>query len=277
MFNLENIDAEEAYEVLVQLGFRESGCLLATSRRLNSLIAQGLPDQLHQIETLLLQLDAKAAAGRSRIDDTQEAVQTLAAEYQAAQQQAESNAQRWREENAEAKSDKKRLANLAQQIKRDLQNAFQLRQQMHRARIGEAQHQLVRIEQRVQRRQALAEEIVQRRLEELLRPELRWEAGQAPGNVIPPLPAVEGKVTAVDPGQGLVQISVGSNDGIRRAMELHVLRGRTYVGRLEVVRIAADESTARLLQGTRAAPVRIGDHVTARLNAEQIPTDQVAP
>jgi uncharacterized protein (TIGR03067 family) len=267
MFNLENIDAAEAYEVLLQLGFREAGCLLSTSQRLNALIAQGPHDELQKIEALLRQLDAKAAGGRSRIDDKQGAVQTLEAEYQAAQRQAESNAKRWREENSKAKPDGKRLGDLAEQTKRDLQNAFQLRQQMHRARIADAQRQLDRIEQRVRRREALAEEIVQRRLEELLRPELRWEDAAQAGKVAPATPAVEGLVTDIDPENALVQISLGSDDGIRPRMQLDVYRNRTYVGRIEVVVLKADHAVARLVEATEATPVRKGDWVTTQLGS----------
>ncbi len=80
------------------------------------------------------------------------------------------------------------------------------------------------------------------------------------------LPVVEGLVMAVL-GDGLVEISIGSDDGLHQTHELYVYRvggGRsTYVGRVEVIRTDVDRSVCRIIeaQGNMAR----GDRVASQL------------
>ena len=80
------------------------------------------------------------------------------------------------------------------------------------------------------------------------------------------LPVVEGLVMAVM-GDGLVEISIGSDDGLRQTHQLYVYRvggGRsTYVGRVEVIRTDVDRSVCRVIeaQGNLAR----GDRVASQL------------
>ncbi len=80
------------------------------------------------------------------------------------------------------------------------------------------------------------------------------------------LPVVEGLVLAIL-GEGLVEISIGSDDGVRQGHQLFVYRvsgGRsTYVGKVEVLRTDVDRSVCKIIeaQGNLAR----GDRVASQL------------
>ncbi len=80
------------------------------------------------------------------------------------------------------------------------------------------------------------------------------------------LPVVEGLVMSIL-GDGLVEISIGSDDGLRQGHQLYVYRvggGRsTYVGKVEVLRTNVDRSVGKIIeaQGNLAR----GDRVASQL------------
>ncbi len=119
----------------------------------------------------------------------------------------------------------------------------------------------------VEDKQGLADEI--RRL----RDKKRDEAGAADGTKTTGQPPVEGVVLSVA-GDGLVEISIGADDGLRRGHRLEVYRrsdpdGRpVYVGRIEVVKMAADKSVCRIERKLAKSPVQKGDRVRRRLLRE---------
>jgi hypothetical protein len=68
-------------------------------------------------------------------------------------------------------------------------------------------------------------------------------------------------------GQTLVEISVGSNDGVEVGMEMKVYRGRdNYVGNIEITRVDLQTSVGRvsLLEDSRD-PMRAEDHVATNI------------
>ncbi|MEQ8791800.1 MAG: hypothetical protein RIC55_36400 [Pirellulaceae bacterium] len=268
IFRLQHISSGEALEILNQLDIPSPGMTLVNVHEQNSLIAKGRPGSSAHIEALLLRLDeANTDAPAPTTAPTKASVAARSAEYEAMRKRAADMAQQWRREKAKANPSAARLRDLAGSVKRDVQDAFQLRQQMHRDRIDAARRELGRIEQNVRRRDALAEEIVLRRVRELLDPESRWLGPGQTLKVVPAAKPVTGLVVAVDPERALLQLSVGGDDGVRRGMRLEVHRDGTYVGRVEVVELAADRSVARLLEGTDAAPVKAGDRVATRFEA----------
>jgi len=84
----------------------------------------------------------------------------------------------------------------------------------------------------------------------------------APPKGLPP--KVDGKVTAVSRGN-LIEISVGSDDGLRAGHTLEVFRGRSYLGRARVLRTSPDRAVAKLLKSYRKGIVQKGDRVATRL------------
>lgn len=82
-------------------------------------------------------------------------------------------------------------------------------------------------------------------------------------------PDVDGIVTAVGRA-GMIEISIGQDDGLRPGHTLEVYRrsgGRSrYVGRVEVVRTEPDRAAAKILPEYRKAAIQIQDRVATRLN-----------
>lgn len=77
-------------------------------------------------------------------------------------------------------------------------------------------------------------------------------------------PSVNGEVLAVDTG-GLVEVSLGRDDGMREGFTLEVHRGQQYLGRLVVKTVRDDKSVARILDGYQRGYIRPGDRVDSKL------------
>ena len=102
---------------------------------------------------------------------------------------------------------------------------------------------------------------------------IRYKLVQEPPSGSAAAPPVEGVVLAVA-GDGLVEISIGANHGLRRGHRLMVYRrsdpdGRSvYVGGIEAVKTAADTSVCRIDSELAKSPLRKGDRVRRRLRTE---------
>jgi hypothetical protein len=154
-----------------------------------------------------------------------------------------------------------------QQIRRLVAAAFEARQAMQREEVEQFRLRLTRIEQSIAAREALRDKIIDRRVQELLNPELRWEPADVdpakpPGpRFLPPAP--DGEVLSIDQEKQLVEISLGADHGIRRGNTLSVTRDRhnalLHVGHLIVMQVTADRAVARIEK--QSDPIRVGDRV----------------
>ncbi len=77
-------------------------------------------------------------------------------------------------------------------------------------------------------------------------------------------PPVNGKVLAVAT-DGLVEVSLGRDDGMREGFTLEVHRGGQYLGRLKLRKVRDDKSVAEILTGYQKGYIREGDRVDSRL------------
>ncbi|GIX00035.1 MAG: hypothetical protein KatS3mg111_3367 [Pirellulaceae bacterium] len=77
-------------------------------------------------------------------------------------------------------------------------------------------------------------------------------------------PPVNGTVLAVA-SDGLVEISLGRDDGIREGFTLEVHRDGQYLGRVKVRSVRDDKSVAEILTSYQRGYIRPGDRVDARL------------
>jgi hypothetical protein len=77
-------------------------------------------------------------------------------------------------------------------------------------------------------------------------------------------PAVDGQVTGVSrKAKGMVEISLGSNDGLKAGHQFDVLRGSIYVGRMKLTDVYPN--TAGGIMILQDSPVRVNDKVTTRM------------
>ncbi len=143
-------------------------------------------------------------------------------EYEAAERNAATAAQKWRESRAKPDADPKKLDAIRSDVQRHVQKAFQARKALKHFEIDRASRQLHTIRQRLEQRDKIADKIVQRRIEDLLAGEdLTWldQSNQQPGDGS--LKSVAEAVTAPNKElKGDVQIEAISDLGIM------VLRGQ---------------------------------------------------
>jgi hypothetical protein len=90
-----------------------------------------------------------------------------------------------------------------------------------------------------------------------------------PSDKNPPPAGVEGTVTQVDAGSGLVEISVGSDAGLAAGQTLEVYRtagaqGPRYLGTLRIEEARSTRSVGKFLNRPNT-PVAVGDRAAARL------------
>ena len=84
---------------------------------------------------------------------------------------------------------------------------------------------------------------------------------------IPP-DGVPGVVLAT-PESGLIEISIGADDGIRRGHRLEAFRigggASTYLGQVEVVDTAPDKAVCKVIPELRKGTIQRGDHVSSKI------------
>jgi len=76
-------------------------------------------------------------------------------------------------------------------------------------------------------------------------------------------PQVRGKVLAVN-RDNMVEISLGSDDGLRTGHTVEVFRGSKYLGRVEVLQAAPDRSVGKVLPGFKKGAIQKDDDVATR-------------
>jgi len=86
------------------------------------------------------------------------------------------------------------------------------------------------------------------------------------GNVRVP-PAIEAKIEEVDTDAGIVVLSVGSEDNVEKGFTFFVYRDASYVGQVEVDRVFAAKSAARINPEMTPATIQPGDGATTRLGS----------
>ena len=79
-------------------------------------------------------------------------------------------------------------------------------------------------------------------------------------------PKVDGVVTAVSKS-GLVEISIGSDDGIRDLHQLEVFSGSSYLGRIKIRKTSPDRAVGEIIPEYRKGEIKKGDRVATRLSS----------
>lgn len=95
-----------------------------------------------------------------------------------------------------------------------------------------------------------------------------WEEAMK-GPVFPVSEKVTGVVRAARKNASrsaeLVEISVGSDDGIAKSMRMTIYRGAKYICQIEVTEVYPDVAVGRVIEETRNSTIERGDNVTTKL------------
>ncbi|MCA9215723.1 MAG: hypothetical protein KDB27_21810 [Planctomycetales bacterium] len=76
-------------------------------------------------------------------------------------------------------------------------------------------------------------------------------------------PRLEGVVQAAD--ASMIEISLGSDEGLQKGHTVEVSRGDRYLGRARIIRVENDISVGQLLKEFSKAPIRKGDRVQTKV------------
>ena len=80
-------------------------------------------------------------------------------------------------------------------------------------------------------------------------------------------PPIDAKVEEVDDASGIVVISVGSEDKVERGFTFYVYREDSYVGQVEVDKVFASKSAARVNKEMTLNKIQAGDGATTRVGS----------
>ena len=82
-----------------------------------------------------------------------------------------------------------------------------------------------------------------------------------PVDGIPPM--IRGKVLAIN-RENMVEVSLGTDDGLRIGHTLEVFRGSKYLGRVEVLQTATDRAVGKIVPGFKKGIIQKDDDVATR-------------
>lgn len=101
-----------------------------------------------------------------------------------------------------------------------------------------------------------------------LRQEIQGRSGNAgvAGRGMPNAGGFSGSVRAVTPGseETLIEVDVGSNEGVSAGTELFIVRGQTFVGAIRIIQSDLNASVGRVERVAPGQSVRPGDRVMPR-------------
>lgn len=250
---------------------------VTVNERTNSLLVFAPPETLGRIEDLVRKMDQPAdtiAATRHNEAAKPQAAAEAEREYAAAERQAAALALRFQKE--QDLRDARLVAEMKSALRKAVSEAFEKRQLHQRMELELIRASLKAIQHDIDRRERIREAIIDRRVEELLKPELRWDRdkplaapdddGLGATQVPPP---VDGIVTAVDKDN--LEISLGSDDGLRVGQRLEVFRDDTNLGHAVVQQIDPDRAVAKVDDKTKQGAIKVGDGVAPKLNPQTSP------
>lgn len=67
-------------------------------------------------------------------------------------------------------------------------------------------------------------------------------------------------------GKDLIEISLGSDDGLRKGHTVEVFRGSSYLGRARIVKTGPSQAVAEMLKEYQKGFIQKGDRVATRLD-----------
>lgn len=86
-----------------------------------------------------------------------------------------------------------------------------------------------------------------------------------PNSVTPDVEGIVSQIRRTSGGQ-LVELSIGSDDGLKNGNTVEVARGDRYLGRLEIIETSPDKSVARVDRRFQQGQIQEGDRVATRFN-----------
>ncbi len=181
VFSLVNMDATEVARLLRQLYGEAINPVVDV--RTNSLVCKNAPSALDEVEALLLKLESTAIKGHD-LPTSAQPVDGLRKLYNELERRSQELAAKLRYPAQTAATAKQWNGELRETV----QKAFEARQNLQRAELADFTQRLQGIQQSIEMRDRISQQIIDRRMEELLDPNLKWDAPAIVSeNQVPPV------------------------------------------------------------------------------------------
>jgi uncharacterized protein (TIGR03067 family) len=202
VFALEYLKADSAERLITQLSLPDLVSLVVDLRT-NSLIAHGTEQSLAEIEALLARLDTndderpsvlnRYADPNPKLDlhgfppvtsrpveteragGSRQGIVTLQQRFNELEAKAMQIALRLRAMKSGPDRLQKAKDELSEELRDTVRQSFEVRQQLQRAELDAFEHRMQQIERSIALRDRIADKIIDRRVEDLLNPNRRWE------------------------------------------------------------------------------------------------------
>ncbi len=219
-----------------------------------------------QINALSLQLNAEKAAKIQALAKAEAVIQTLSSQYKNAEDQLKAKESALATATATLQATQANLSNLTGEVKKLRDEVADAQRetddQIKKAtsltdKLAIATGQLATLKER---NEQLATDVNNAKM--LLK-------GAGTGvNIESPVDAstvkVSGLIAAVSHTK--VELSIGTDDGVRVGQQLDVYRGDKYVGRVKIIDTRPDNSVGAILTEYQQLPIQRGDNVASHLN-----------
>lgn len=186
VLHLQNAVAADLVDILGQL-FRDSGISIVSDSRTNSLLMKGPEKIFPAVEALALKLDEessrpnqRAPAVRPPTSQRPNAAVSEKLNVTELKEQYENQEQIAAEIARQVGKHPAADAGLKQKLRSAVATAFALRQQLHQTELAAFQQRMERVRHTIQTREEIKEQIIDRRVADLLNPTLNWEETAAP-------------------------------------------------------------------------------------------------
>ena len=198
VLSLQNSRASTTAELLRQI-FEGQSTTISADQRANTIVVRAPREILDQITALVLRLDEpsdlKEASGETKTTsgsaDTGgivsqqkqgatapalEAIAGLRREYDLMEQRAAATAQQLQQLRTNGKPQSRESTKLEQQLRKEVSDAFAARQELHQAEVASLQQRVSQLQQTMSARSRIQDQIIDRRVQDLLNPNLRWDS-----------------------------------------------------------------------------------------------------
>jgi hypothetical protein len=215
-----------------------------------------------RLQRLQAQLVEEQTAAREQLAKLESVRDELIAKRDALQKERDSLFEESQKQVAALDTTQSNLEKLTGEVKvlRDDIRAAQDERDKEFAKVVEVTDKIHQVEGDLKRTKEREQQVVVQyaKLKDLAR-KYRWDesGADAPADL-------HGKVLAIS-ATNLVEVSIGSDDGLKVGNTLEVFRGSHYLGRIEVLRLDVDRAVGKILQDYKRGPIQKGDEFATHL------------
>lgn len=194
VLNLQNSRASATAELLRQVFDGQSAAITA-DQRANTIVVRARREIVDEIKALVLRLDElteekegsdKISSGSSNTGGsfsqgqtatrTQKTIADLKREYDQKEQQASATARQLLQLRGKGSPESREGSKLESQLRKEVADAFAARQDLHQAEVASLQQRIGQLQQTMSARSRIQDQIIDRRVQDLLNPNLAWDS-----------------------------------------------------------------------------------------------------